>query len=615
MRVPHVIPAELNMLDAALRYARRGWYVILLHGITPFGCTCGGAGCERPGKHPRLRSAHTGATADEGTIRAWFRKFPNSNIGVHLGLSGLIALDADHQKVVQLLTEEMDTPTWRQRTGRGAHYLFSYPEETGRKRTRLDGGPWDLLMGNSYVVMSPSRHVSGVRYVADDPDAAIAECPPWIRKALTEGPQPAKPKRMDRPLAHATRRPRARYVQAMLDYEANLETDDRVRHADPKTYKPRHPQIWSVLLHELQRGQSEEEVVATILTSTLRTKAQEHGDPRRWLINEVEKARQHISDYPAGFVSSALSIEAANRDDSGLSSTRRKVLRAFQERAADRVEGRFSLSVREAAIAASTSVSTVHKAVRWLQNAGWLSQRWKATRGKSLATVYSLTIPARCRSFPDEAANVEGGQGANTTPRIGCGVVGGVRSVTPPPTDVSVDNDAFRWGRELLGGSVRILQALSVSTPQSGKALARRLEREPSSIRYHLKKLRSLGLLVEVADGVCLDPQWEESLPGIAERAGVLGRADRDRQALVELRRHRWEHRRAWARRNNIPLRSAASLPLPAPPATPGPFPTAAPSPIPVFRRGCPTPAELQEFPEEDAGMPDEHYQLDPTYA
>ena len=79
------------------------------------------------------------------------------------------------------------------------------------------------------------------------------------------------------------------------------------------------------------------------------------------------------------------------------------------------------------------------------------------------------------------------------TPDVVMDVVGGVPRVTPPPTDVLVDHDAFRWGKVLLGASVTVLQVLSTTSPQSGKALARRLDVQPSTARYHLKKLRHLG--------------------------------------------------------------------------------------------------------------------------
>lgn len=172
--------------------------------------------------------------------------------------------------------------------------------------------------------------------------------------------------------------------------------------------------------------------------------------------------------------------------------------------------------------------------------------------------MYSLSLPAHVRT--SDAPSEEGGHDPNTTNHIVFGVGGGVSPVTPLPTDVLVDHDAFRWGKDLLGASVMVLQVLSTTTPQSVKALARRLGVQPSTVRHHLKRLRSLGLLVQDHDGVRLDPSWQESLDVVALSAGVSGRQNRERAALLELRRHRWEVRRRYARQQGVPLRKASAL-------------------------------------------------------
>ena len=63
--------ADQPTVEHALGYARRGWPVFALHGISRSGrCTCGNADCADPGKHPHfhkedLPNGLIDATTDE----------------------------------------------------------------------------------------------------------------------------------------------------------------------------------------------------------------------------------------------------------------------------------------------------------------------------------------------------------------------------------------------------------------------------------------------------------------------------------------------------------------------------------------------------------------------
>src|SRR4051812_45892559 len=59
-----MIRAKNNRLAAALRYARRGWYVHPVHSIKGGNCTCGNPKCKSPGKHPRTPHGVKDATRD-----------------------------------------------------------------------------------------------------------------------------------------------------------------------------------------------------------------------------------------------------------------------------------------------------------------------------------------------------------------------------------------------------------------------------------------------------------------------------------------------------------------------------------------------------------------------
>src|SRR5207249_3496570 len=86
---------EVSMLDAALRYAGRGWAVIPLHSVDESGnCSCGNGECKSPGKHPLTKNGRNDASTDEARIRAWWSKAPAANVAIATG-SGLAVLDID----------------------------------------------------------------------------------------------------------------------------------------------------------------------------------------------------------------------------------------------------------------------------------------------------------------------------------------------------------------------------------------------------------------------------------------------------------------------------------------------------------------------------------------
>ena len=73
-----------NMRNAALWYAKRfGWHIFPL----------------RPGtKEPFKDLGVYAATNDLDQITAWWQRWPQANIGLHCGGSGILMLDADAYK-------------------------------------------------------------------------------------------------------------------------------------------------------------------------------------------------------------------------------------------------------------------------------------------------------------------------------------------------------------------------------------------------------------------------------------------------------------------------------------------------------------------------------------
>lgn len=192
-----------EMLQAALSYAERGWFVFPLHNIENGRCSCR-TNCGSPGKHPRTKNGLKDATIDAAQIESWWTRWTEANIGIATGsVSGIYVIDIDNKRSVEvapgILISEGEASLRQQAqvsgelpatltslTGSGGtHLVFGYPTipmETvsfGNRAgilpsvdTRGDGG---------YIVAPPSLHLSGNRYQWQDSDLPISSLPKsWI---------------------------------------------------------------------------------------------------------------------------------------------------------------------------------------------------------------------------------------------------------------------------------------------------------------------------------------------------------------------------------------------------------------------------------------------------
>jgi hypothetical protein len=196
-----------TMGEAAAEYAARGWRVLPLHTPGIDGCSCAkGAECGSAGKHPRTTDGVSGASADPEVVRAWWRRWPDANVGIATGPeSGFFVLDSDHAKVgeasaISALAELEDKhgrlpPTLSQRTGSGGHHrLYRWSDEVpvkSRKRVLFCGevpSAVDTRGIGGYIVAPPSLHSSGRRYEWRAGPAAVdepTEAPRWLLDAVT----------------------------------------------------------------------------------------------------------------------------------------------------------------------------------------------------------------------------------------------------------------------------------------------------------------------------------------------------------------------------------------------------------------------------------------------
>lgn len=159
---------------AALDYAKRGWAVFPLHTIVNGHCTCGKADCSSPGKHPRTSNGVSDATTDFDQVKEWWGSWPDSNIGIAAGKSGLDFIDIDPKNggnVNDLPLEADDLETITALTGltesgeRGKHCYYRHPKgiDIRQSSDKLPPGV-DIRTGKGYVVAPPSLHQTGVCY-------------------------------------------------------------------------------------------------------------------------------------------------------------------------------------------------------------------------------------------------------------------------------------------------------------------------------------------------------------------------------------------------------------------------------------------------------------------
>ena len=179
-----------TMLDAALKYAARGWPVFQLHSIRDGRCTCLKSECS-PGKHPLFTGGFHTATTDPAIIRQWWKERSWANIGIPTGrVSGFVVVDADprHGGDDSLHDLKPLPDTVRAITGSGGtHLLFAHPGGEIRNGESLLPGI-DFRGDGGYIVVPPSLHISGRRYEweigAGPNDLGFAPLPQKIRVLL-----------------------------------------------------------------------------------------------------------------------------------------------------------------------------------------------------------------------------------------------------------------------------------------------------------------------------------------------------------------------------------------------------------------------------------------------
>jgi hypothetical protein len=194
----HTAPPASRKPDlrrTALRYAAAGIAVMPLHTPRPGEvCSCRDqAECGSPGKHPRLRHGLTEASTDPTLIHAWWRRWPDANIGLATGtVLDVCDIDTNDSLAAVLDILGVIRPAGPLvRSGHGWHLWFAASDLPSRV-AMLPGVDWRGRGGA--IVAPPSRHASGRRYIFQQPwssPPALPACPGPLRRLVLPQPRAA----------------------------------------------------------------------------------------------------------------------------------------------------------------------------------------------------------------------------------------------------------------------------------------------------------------------------------------------------------------------------------------------------------------------------------------
>lgn len=174
------IPAGIDAMsiqEAALVYAEAGMYVLPV---------------KRGTKHPGSLLGDdwpTKSSRDSDTIRAWFKRWPTANLGIHPGRSGLLVFDLDKaESLTQLpanIAADLRLAAFQRSRGQDArgHYVFA--DALGSGNTAGGWAPWGEVRGkNGFIMAAPSIHPDTREPYWWAKDGVIPEVPSGLRALI-----------------------------------------------------------------------------------------------------------------------------------------------------------------------------------------------------------------------------------------------------------------------------------------------------------------------------------------------------------------------------------------------------------------------------------------------
>ena len=177
---------QTNILDIIFKY---NFQLIPLRSVINGNCTCGDAKCTSPGKHPLFNySWKIVASNDRQKIERWLLKYKDINFAVPTGrlssVTGkyLVVIDIDEEK--HELIHGLPS-TFCYKTGGGGYHFWYWSKTPVKNSVSLIANKVDVRGTNGYVVIPPSKHVSGKNYeLLPNSTDTIADLPEKIAQLL-----------------------------------------------------------------------------------------------------------------------------------------------------------------------------------------------------------------------------------------------------------------------------------------------------------------------------------------------------------------------------------------------------------------------------------------------
>jgi len=129
------------MIDGALELANAGWHIFPV---------------QPRGKQPLVKWREE-STNDTTKVESWWSQWPDANVGIDCGKSGLVVVDYDG-------VEAPDLHTLAVKTGRGVHHYFANAGDPVPNSASMLEDNVDVRGAGGYVLAPPSVHPSGALY-------------------------------------------------------------------------------------------------------------------------------------------------------------------------------------------------------------------------------------------------------------------------------------------------------------------------------------------------------------------------------------------------------------------------------------------------------------------